>query len=174
MTSNMPYDNSPCTAMCGSCWWWSTRACLEYLHDDRVKACWGNCLPSDTRITTGFEQLSNNPGCRRGAHTEVYMRLFVLLVFDSEGSLYRPDEMFPAWCSGGRRPSIAECLPLQRLGVVLSVACSVSLGFEPWTSCIWEPTLNRLRNRCNFFSQGGLAIAPRHQERWGISYYTVS
>ena len=40
----------------------------------------------------------------------------------------------PAWCSGGRRPLIAGCGPLQRVGMVFPVARLG--GIKPQTSCI--------------------------------------
>ena len=47
-----------------------------------------------------------------------HVHLFVLL-----GGVFWSGWNFPAWCSGGRRPLIAGCLSIQRLGIDLPVTC---------------------------------------------------
>jgi len=59
---------------------------------------------------------------------------------DSEESFWSGWNI-PAWCSRGRRPLIAGCLSLQRLWSWLT-RNPPSLGLEPRTSCIRDPTLN--------------------------------
>ena len=60
------------------------------------------------------------------------MHLFVCCGVDSEESLWSGWN-FPAWCSGGRRPFIAECLSLQHLGLHLPVTRPV------WDSNLGPP-----------------------------------
>ena len=57
-------------------------------------------------------------GCFAGAHT--FRHTSVFHSFRLGGICFGLDGM-PAWCSGCCRPLIAVCLPLQRLGVAMSI-----------------------------------------------------
>ena len=59
----------------------------------------------------------------RCVYIYIYIYICIHIYIYRERERERERWNCPAWCSGGRRPLIAGCLSLQRLGIDFPVAC---------------------------------------------------